>query len=196
MLFFAQGLVYFGTDIYTDVLYCVQCISFVPHPYIFVMFVILIVSWHGLNTGSSFYMATLDCHFQLLLHHMWAISWVGYINPMNELTASDNLKSDKIVTLYFMGVLSLLNIVLTYRHETLVRCVVIIATVAAVMTSCIWSEDICTSCFFHLHRVWIVLHKHYTCYSILLTLQYISPITICFHCIDIVQQRNNANCKE
>jgi len=62
---------------------------------------------------------------------------VGYINPMNELTASDNLKSDKIVTLYFMGVLSLLNIVLTYRHETLVRCVVIIATVAAVMTSCI-----------------------------------------------------------
>jgi hypothetical protein len=55
---------------------------------------------------------------------------------MNELTASDNQQlSDKIVTLYFIGVLSLLNIVLTYRHETLVRCVVIIATVAAVMTT-------------------------------------------------------------
>jgi hypothetical protein len=33
MLFFAQGLVYFVPDIYTDVLLCVQCTSFVlPTP--------------------------------------------------------------------------------------------------------------------------------------------------------------------
>jgi len=62
---------------------------------------------------------------------------MGYINTRNELTASGNLQlSDKMMTLYFIGVLRLLNIVLTYRHEMLVRCVVIvIATVAAFMTS-------------------------------------------------------------
>jgi hypothetical protein len=62
---------------------------------------------------------------------------MGYINTMNELTASGNLQLlDKIMTLYFIGVLSLLNIMLTYRHELLVSCVVvIIATVAAFMAS-------------------------------------------------------------
>jgi uncharacterized membrane protein len=62
---------------------------------------------------------------------------MGYINTMNELTASGNLQlSDKIMTLYFTGVLSLLNIVFAYRREMLVRCfVVVIATVAAFMTT-------------------------------------------------------------
>jgi len=119
---------------------------------------------------------------------------------MNELTASGNLQlSDKIMTLYFIGVLCLLSIVLTYRNEMLVRCVVvvvvvIIAAVTAAFSIC--SEDICPSCFFRLHMVWIMLHKHYTCYNILLRLQYRSPTTICFHCIDIVKQRNNAKRKE
>jgi len=51
---------------------------------------------------------------------------------MNELTASGNLQlSDKIMTLYFIGVLSLLNIVLTYKHEMVVRCVVVVVIAAA-----------------------------------------------------------------
>jgi hypothetical protein len=60
---------------------------------------------------------------------------VGYINVINQLTASGNLQlSDKIMTLYFIGVLCLLNTLLTYKHEMLVRCLVI-ATVATFMTS-------------------------------------------------------------
>jgi glucan phosphoethanolaminetransferase (alkaline phosphatase superfamily) len=90
---------------------------------------------------------------------------------MNELTASGNLQlSDKIMTLYFIGVLYLLSIVLAYRNEMLVRCVivvvvvfvvVVIAAVTAAFSIC--SEDICPSCFLRLHMVWIMLHKHYTC---------------------------------
>ena len=93
---------------------------------------------------------------------------MGHINTTNEPTASGNLQlSDKTMTLYFIGVLSLLNVVLTYRHEMLSRCVVvvvvIITTVAPFMTSGVQSEDTCTSSFFCLRMVWIMLHRHYTC---------------------------------
>ena len=57
---------------------------------------------------------------------------------MNELTASGNLQlSDKIMTLYFIGVLILLNIVLAYRHEMLFRCVVVAAVVVVVIAAAV-----------------------------------------------------------
>ena len=160
ILFFAQGLVYSVTDRYTYILFCVQCTSFSPlTPNIFVM-----LSFWMCNAWANCRVIILyDNSWLSHPPYVWAISWVGYIHIMNELTASGNLQlSDKIMTLYFIGVLCLLNIVLTYSHGMLLRCLVIIATVAAFMTSGICSEDICTTCDFRLHIVWIMLHKQYT----------------------------------